>query len=81
MLPSAFHHRFTLATVRLLRAVVGELCADFERTDAKPGGVLAGFRDVVATDATLIELHRLLAEHYPGTRYPAARRQAPGCTW
>ena len=76
LVPSAFYDRFTLATVRFLRAVVGELCADFEQTDARLGGVLAGFRDVVVADATLIKLHRLLAEHYPGTRTNSAPASA-----
>ncbi len=76
LVPSAFYDRFTLATVRFLRAVVAELCADFERTDARLGGVLAGFRDVVVADATLIKLHRMLAEHYPGTRTNSAPASA-----
>ena len=36
------------------------------------GGVLEGFRDVLAADATVVKLHRLLARRFPGTRTNSA---------
>ena len=32
------------------------------------GGILEGFRDVLVADATVVKLHRLLAQRFPGTR-------------
>ena len=41
-------------------------------SDVRYGGVLEGFRDVLAADATVIRLHRLLARRFPGTRTNSA---------
>ena len=41
-------------------------------SDVRYGGVLEGFRDVLAADATVIKLHRLLARRFPGTRTNSA---------
>ena len=76
LVPSAYYDRFSTATVRFLRAVVRELCAGFVAREGRLGGVLAGFRDVVVADATLIKLHRLLAGRYPGTRTNSAPASA-----
>ena len=46
LVPSAFYDRFSMATVRFLRAEVGDLCVDVERAVARLGGVLAGLRGV-----------------------------------
>ena len=75
-MPSAFYDRFTVATVRFLRAVVSDLCADFQNADAHLGGVLAGFRDVVVADATLIKLYRMPSDRPSVTSTSYAHRKS-----
>ena len=66
--PSAFCDRFTPELVRFLRCIVGELCGRMSEHTPESRGMLAKSADVVVTDATVIKLHRLLANRYPGTR-------------
>lgn len=66
--PSAFYDRFTPELVRFLRRVVGELCGRVSEHEPDRSGLLAKFADVMVADATVVELHRLLAKRYPGTR-------------
>jgi len=48
--------------------VLRELMRKLASQDVRYGGVLEGFRDVLAADATVVKLHRLLARRFPGTR-------------
>ena len=68
LVPSSFYDRFTVELTRLLRALVKELLGRLARTGSKVDGALSMFEDVLAADATVVKLHRLLAGRYPGTR-------------
>ena len=68
LVPSAFYDRFTAATTRFLRAVLGVVLGHLAKTERPLGGALAAFREVLAADATPVQLHRLLARRYPGSR-------------
>lgn len=68
VVPSAFYKRFTPKLVRLLKAA---LCETMDKTAKMSGalrGVLAGFRDVLLTDSTVIRLHDLLQKAFPACR-------------
>ena len=52
----------------MFRAVLAQLMKKLASSEVRYGGVLEGFRDVLAADATLIKLHRLLAQRFSGTR-------------
>lgn len=67
---ASFHARFDASLTRFLRAV---LCVLVERLAAAGGGrsgqaLLARFEDVVAADASVVKVHRLLAKRFAGTR-------------
>ena len=66
--PSSFYDRFTPELARMFRAVLAQLIKKLASSEVRYGGVLEGFRDVLAADATVIKLHRLLARRFPGTR-------------
>lgn len=66
--PSAFYLRFSQPVVRWLRAILGELLAETCNQAGPLAGPLASFRDVVATDSTVIRLHDLLAGAFPACR-------------
>lgn len=68
VVPSAFYDRFTPALVKLLKAVLGEVMDKTARMNGALSGVLAGFRDVLLTDSTVIRLHDLLQRAYPACR-------------
>ena len=67
LVPSSFYDRFTLRLARMFRAVLAQLMRKLASSDVRYGGVLEGFRDVLAADATVIKPHRLLARRFPGT--------------
>jgi len=66
--PSAFHGRFTEAVARWLRVILGQLLARTCESARPLAGPLSSFRDVVATDSTVIRLHDLLAGAFPACR-------------
>jgi putative transposase len=68
VVPSAFYNRFTPKLVRLLKAVLGEVMDKTARMKGPLRGVLAGFRDVLLTDSTVIRLHDLLQKPFPACR-------------
>ena len=61
LVPSSFYDRFTKELARMFKAVLGELMAKLDAGEPKYHGLLAGFRDVLAADATVAKLHALLA--------------------
>ena len=63
-----YDDRFTPGLARMFRAVLAQLMRKLASSDVRYGGVLEGFRDVLAADATVIRLHRLLARRFSGTR-------------
>ena len=72
LVPSSFYDRFTLRLARMFRAVLAQSMRKLASSDVRYGGLLEGFRDVLAADATVIKLHRLLAPRFPGTRTNSA---------
>ena len=72
LVPSSFYDRFTPGLARMFRAVLARLMRKLASSDVRHGGVLEGFRDVLAADATVIRVHRLLARRFPGTRTNSA---------
>ena len=68
LVPSSFYDRFTTELARMFRTVLSELMAKLASNDARHGGVLEGFRDVLVVDATVVKVHQLLAWRFPGAR-------------
>ena len=67
--PSSFYWTGSLPNSHgCFRAVLAQLMKTLASSEVRYGGVLEGFRDVLAADATVIKLHRLLARRFPGTR-------------
>ena len=66
--PSAFYDRFTPQLVRLLKAIVAVLLAKVAAPQRALLGPLAAFRDLILTDSTVIRLHALLENTFPGCR-------------
>jgi len=77
IVPSAFYDRFTPALAKLLRMLIAETITKMvAEPQRRLRGTLAGFRDLLVADASVIKLHDLLASKYPGTRSnsPAAAK-------
>lgn len=68
VVPSAFYDRFNAALVRCLRALVALAIERLTETSHALGGALAGFKDLIVTDASVIRLRDLLAKRFPGCR-------------
>lgn len=68
LVPSAFYDRFTKSLAVLFRTVAGEMMERLQETEARFGGILASFRDVIATDSSLVKLHDLLEKSFPACR-------------
>ena len=76
LVPSAFYDRFTQSLAVFFRFVVEELLEQMQETEASFQGVLQSFRDVVATDSTLVKVHDLLERRYPACRTNHTRAAA-----
>ena len=68
LVPSAFYDRFNPALLRFLQALVGRLIETLAPPSRRWSGELDSFKEVLATDATVIRLHRFLAKSYPSCR-------------
>ena len=68
LVPSSFYDRFSKELARMFRSVLRELMTKLAENEVSYGGILEGFRDVLVADATVVKLHRLLAQRFPGTR-------------
>jgi putative transposase len=68
VVPSAFYDRFTPGLVRLLKAVLGDVMDKTAGMSGALRGALAGFKDVLLTDSTVIRLHDLLQKAFPACR-------------
>ena len=68
IVPSAFYDRFDAGLVKFLQAVVGLLLDRLAEPARALAGDLAAFKEVLATDSTVIRLHDFLAKAFPGTR-------------
>ena len=76
LVPSAFYDRFTKPLAAFFRAVMLRLLKDLRQAEVKFRGLLEPFRDVLATDATLVKLHDLLERRYPACRTNHTRASA-----
>lgn len=73
---SSFQERFNGALVAWLRAAFEHVVAATGAGRRQLSGPLAGFRELVAIDSTVLRLHSLLAGKYPGTRTNHSPAQA-----
>lgn len=76
LVPSAFYDRFTKSLAEFFRVVVAELIDSVGKAEARFDGILASFKDVVATDSTLVRLHDLLERSFPACRTNHTRAAA-----
>ena len=65
---SSFYDRLNPACARLFKELTHQLLAAPAVDFALPDGVLAGFRDILAFDATILRLYDLLAKRFAATR-------------
>lgn len=65
---SSFYKRFNKGLRGLMRAAAAEAFASLAGVGRKLDGMLAQFRDLVLTDATVMRLHDLLEKAYPACR-------------
>ena len=68
LVPSSFQDRFTPALVKYLRLIVGRLFDGLTEPSRALAGEFGAFKEVIATDATVIRLHDFLAKAFPGCR-------------
>ena len=68
LVPSAFYERLNESLVRFMKAVVDLLLERASEEDRALKGVLESFKEVLATDSSVIRLHDLLAGSFPGCR-------------
>jgi len=65
---SSFYDRFTAEFAKMLKLAVAEALEVSLGVDRALRGTLAGFRDVILTDSTVVRLHELLASTFPACR-------------
>lgn len=65
---SAFYDRFTPRLTAFLKKVLKWACEAYGEPAQPLEGLLAGFKDVVLADSTVIKLHELLMGGYPACR-------------
>ena len=68
LVPSVFYDRFTKPLAEFFRTVVEVLLEKVEKGTPSLTGILKGFREVLATDSTLVRLHELLERSFPASR-------------
>lgn len=78
---SSFWDRFTGPFARLVRHLLDESVEEARSRTAAPPGVLAGFRDVIAVDATVVKLRDELEDVWRGTRRNSARAALKVHAW
>jgi putative transposase len=65
---SSFYKRLNTRLAKLLRKLALEAMDTLRDSAAAPRGYLSGFRELLAIDATVLRLHKLLAKNYAGSR-------------
>ena len=65
---SSFYDRFTPGLVRMLKLAVGHALTRSMSAGRPLLGALKQFADVLITDSTVVKLHDLLADAFPGSR-------------
>ena len=67
-MPPSFYDRFSTELARMFRLILRELMRKLAASETRYAGVLEGFHDVLVADATVVNVHRLLARRFPGAR-------------
>jgi IS4 transposase len=65
---SSFYDRLTPALSAMLSTLLEHVLQHAWGAGRAATGQLAAFRDILATDSTVIRVHRMLAKHFAGTR-------------
>jgi IS4 transposase len=65
---SSFYDRFTESFVHLIRECLCHALQDSFETSGTLKGLLKNFWDLIVTDSTVVRLHRLLKDRFPGAR-------------
>ena len=78
---SSFWSRFNRPFSLLVRWVLDELVAASRATPVRPGGVLAGFVDVIAVDGTVIKVDDSLRSIWKGCRTNSAKAAVKIHAW
>jgi len=68
LVASSFHKRFTLALTEFLHRAMEHGLESLMQQPCANRGILADFKEMICTDATVIKVHDLLASSYPATR-------------
>lgn len=68
IVPSTFYDRFTPTLCRFLKRAITQACMMLSEPSTRLGGKLSGFLDLVVADASVISLHKLLADKFPACR-------------
>jgi len=68
LVASSFYKRFTAGLAAMLRQAVADALQSAAGAGRALTGPLAGFRDVLITDSTVVRLHDLLADVFPACR-------------
>ncbi len=68
LVPSAFYDRLTPGLANLLRSLALSALNAIAAQAGIPAGVLAGFKDVLAIDSSILRLHDLLEKPFPASR-------------
>ena len=66
--PSSFYKRFTEETVAVLHAALDHVLEEVRSTRTDAQEVLGAFKDLLATDGTVLRLHDLLAKRWRASR-------------
>lgn len=65
---SSFYDRFTTGLVSLTQECLNRMLAKISETEHKLKGLLERFRDLIITDSTVVRLHAMLRDRFPGVR-------------
>ena len=68
LVPSAFYDRLTARLAKLLRALAIEAVEGLGSVPRMPGDFLAGFKDLLAIDSSVLRLHDWLSRNYAACR-------------
>jgi putative transposase len=78
---SSFWDRFTPSFAQLMKWALDRLVTQSRPIERRPPGVLSGFRDVLAADATVMKVHDSLRPRWKGTRRNSARAAVKLHAW
>ncbi len=78
---SSFWKRFTVGFERLLEVVLERIMDRSRSEQPEFSGALAGFKDVVAVDATVVKVHKKLRSVWRGTRTTSSPAALKVHTW